>query len=292
MLPLFDENPTRRTPFITLTVIIACLAAFIAPRMGDDLRPVSLLGTDSSLELRGDVAFHLERAAIPCEVVRGRPLSVVEIDATFDEGDRSACGRDPGGPALFPDKNVVLAVLSSMFLHAGPAHLGFNALFLWVFGNNVEDKLGHLPFALYYGLGGVVATIAHIVAQPYGTLPIIGASGAIAAIMGTYLVWYPDAPIRTILFLIMVDIRARWFLLAWFVIQFFTAADSDVAWMAHAAGFVFGAIAGLIIRKVQPRLRLVAGQRLQPWDRTGGAGHGPRPHLDEVWEEPHREAYE
>jgi len=105
--------------------------------------------------------------------------------------------------------------------------------------------------------------------------------------MGAYLVWYPDAPIRTLLFLILVDIRARWFLGLWFLMQVFTWSEPG-AWISHVAGFVYGAIAGQILRKTLLRLRLRPGQQPPAWDRTGGAGHGPYPHLDEVWDDPHR----
>lgn len=292
MLPLFDENPTRRMPLVTFLIIAVCIGLYVTPRLLDDFEPAPVTAYDGAPTLvRGEVSFHLHWAAIPCEVTEGRPLTSGEIAATFNGGSRSACVRGPIGRdeiALYPHKHVLAAIGSTLFLHAGLFHLALNCLFLWVFGNNVEDRLGHVPFLLFFLAGGVVATIAHIVVQPDSTLPVIGASGAIATVMGTYLMWFPDAPIRTLLFLIVVDIRARWFLGGWFGLQFFTAADGDVAWMSHAAGFVFGAVVGTLIRRVQPRLRL----RARNWDRTGGAGHGPKPHLDEVWEEPHADAYE
>ena len=159
-----------------------------------------------------------------------------------------------------------------------------------MFGNNVEDRLGHAPYLCFYLLAGIVGTGVYMSAVPDGTVPILGASSAVAGVMGSYLVWYPDAPIRTLVFLVLVDVRARWFLAGWFGLQFFTWSGPG-AWIAHVAGFAFGVLAGRLVRKYQPRLRLRPGQVFGRWDRTGGAGHGPYPHLDEVWNEPHHERY-
>ena len=294
MLPLFDENPTDRTPFVTWILIVASIGLFLAANAGFGVTPTNMTVDDEVRRLPDDLQFSLEYAAIPCEIIEQRPLQVSEVaDTYFLTGDPRSCDPSADDGALFDDKLVRLATVSSIFLHAGAFHLGLNMLFLWVFGNNVEDRLGRSGFLAFYLVAGVVSTVAYVAFQPAGTVPIIGASGAVAGIMGAYLVWYPDAPIRTLLFLILVDIRARWFLLAWFVIQFFTSTGPG-AWIAHVAGFIFGVIAGRIVRKVQPRLRQLRqrpSQRTPAWDETGGAGHGPYPHLDEVWNEPHHDHY-
>jgi membrane associated rhomboid family serine protease len=288
MLPLFDENPTRRRPLATWAIIGICVALFAASRFGVGVHPVALTGPDPVEQLPAEIQFPLEWAAVPCEVLSGRPLTVAEVTATYyGAGGPASCEPDADEPGLFPGKWVRAAMLSSLFLHASVFHLALNMLFLWVFGNNVEDRLGHPGFVAFYLVGGVVSTVAYVAAQPTGTLAILGASGAVATVMGAYLVWYPDAPIRTLLFLILVDIRARWFLGLWFLMQFFTWREPG-AWIAHVAGFVYGAIAGQILRKTLPRLRLRPGQQPPAWDRTGGAGHGPYPHLREVWDDPHR----
>ncbi|MEZ5341659.1 MAG: rhomboid family intramembrane serine protease [Acidimicrobiales bacterium] len=155
--------------------------------------------------------------------------------------------------------------MTSLFLHTGWAHLGVNMLFLWIFGNNIEDRIGHIPFAAFYLVSGIFATLGHVAADPSSTIAVLGASGAIAGLMGAYLAWFPDAPIRTLVFLIVVDIRARWFLLGWFALQFFTAADSAVAWVSHVVGFGFGFVLALAVRGLFK-------------DPTGGAGRGPYPH--------------
>lgn len=290
MLPLFDENPASKTPWVTFALISLCLLAFAWPELSQESTSVHSLSGPS---VDAKVKFHLERAAIPCEIVERRPLTTNEVGETFIDGSNgSACSAATASPSMFPSKLVFVSLLTSMFLHAGWLHLGLNMVFLWVFGNNIEDRFGHVLFLVFYLLGGVVSTIGHIVSQPTSTVPIIGASGAIAAVMGAYYVWYPDAPIRTLLFLVIVDIRARWFLIGWFAFQFFAATGGSAAWTTHVAGFIFGAIGGRIAKKILPRLHRLTGQRVPAWDTTGGAGHGPYPHLDEIWQEPHPEAYQ
>ncbi len=292
MLPLFDENPTDRQPVVTWLLIGACVVFYAATTLGVGTRPATILGIEAQRDVPSEVQLPVEWAAIPCEILSDRPLSIDEVRETFLQrpADQQSCRTDDPGVSLFPDKRVKLAILTSLFLHDGIIHLGINMLFLWIFGNNIEDRLGHVGYLAFYLVGGVVATVAYAGFVPDGTVPIVGASGAVAGVMGAYLVWYPDAPIRTLLFLILVDIRARWYLTAWFAIQFFTWSGPG-GWIAHVAGFVYGAIVGTVLRRALPLLRLRPGQRPAAWDRTGGAGHGPYPHLDEVWAEPHPEQY-
>ena len=141
-----------------------------------------------------------------------------------------------------------------MFLHGNLLHIGGNMLFLWVFGNNIEDRMGIVPYGVFYLLSGVVATLAHVAVQPDSTVPLIGASGAVAGVMGAYLVLFPRVRIRTVFLFILIlirDVPAMWLLLAWFVLQFFpfvTGNDSGVAYMAHVGGFVFGAAVAFLFR--------------------------------------------
>lgn len=271
MLPLKDENPTHHRPVATLAILLSCMAAYLL------WQPTPF--ADSS----DDLVFNLEQAAIPCEVQQRRVLTVDEIRATFEVGVVDACGvGSPESPALFPQKSVWGAVLVSMFLHGSLLHLGGNLLFLWIFGNNIEDHLGVVRFLLFYVAGGVVATLAHLVLNLDSTIPMIGASGAIAAVMGAYLVWFPDAPVRTLVtffFIMFVRIRAKWVLGFWFVLQFFTSPNSGVAWAAHVGGFVFGALVGLAVRTSPGLQRLMWRRAVRPlrnarWDPTGGAGYG------------------
>jgi membrane associated rhomboid family serine protease len=240
MLPLHDENPTERPAVVTVLIIGACLVAYFL------WQPTPFADTTE------DVEFSLENAVIPCEVVQGRPLDVNEAVATFNQGDVEACDIDGGeSPALVPDKNVWLAAVTSMFLHGSLLHIGGNLLFLWIFGNNIEDALGKLGFVLFYLVGGIVATLTHVALNLDSTVPLVGASGAIAAVMGAYLVLFPNARIRTLVFMLLifvVNVRAVWVLGFWFVLQFFTDPNQGVAWAAHVGGFVFGVGVGLLVR--------------------------------------------
>lgn len=251
MIPLKDENPAVRTPVVTVALVLACAAVWFVVQQGQpERRQVEIAEAGATVDVPGDLAFNLEYAAIPCEVLTREPLDLDELAATFDAGDTEACEDASGAPELFPDKSVWLSVVVSMFLHGSLLHLGGNLLYLWIFGNNVEDRLGHVAYLGFYLAGGVVATVAHVVVNADSTVPLVGASGAIAAVMGAYLVWHPNARINTLVMLVFitfVQVRAKWLLGFWFVLQFFTGNDSGVAWVAHVGGFVFGVLAGLAI---------------------------------------------
>lgn len=151
----------------------------------------------------------------------------------------------------------LLTIFTSMFLHGGWTHLLGNMLYLWIFGDNIEDRLGHLRFLIFYLLGGVVAALFQVVFNPNSFVPMIGASGAIAAVLGAYLLEYPSARVRSLLFLgyfvRFVNIPAIIVLGMWFIIQFFNGfmslsaydAGGGVAYLAHVGGF----IAGLLLIK-------------------------------------------
>ena len=227
MIPLKDYNPTRSPPVITILLIVACVGIYFG------------------FQTQGDQnEFTYRRAAVPCEVVTGEAMTEEEIVT----GD---CTRRDTEDPVFPQKNAIAALLTSMFLHGGLLHLGGNMLYLWVFGNNIEDTKGKPVYLLFYLAAGVVATLAHIALDPGSTIPLVGASGAIAGVMGAYLVLFPRVQIRSLImfFLIMFrDIEARWLLGIWFISQFFIGQDSGVAWAAHVGGFVFGVLAGFVWR--------------------------------------------
>lgn len=250
MMPLADENPLRRTPWATLVLIGLCCAVYfgvqpIGRSLFDDV------GFDRTQveELR----FSLAWAAIPCEVREGRPLTEGEAQATFIGGEASACGIDGNrSPAVEPGKHVYLALLISIFLHGSVSHLVGNLLFLWVFGNNIEDRRGPIGYLVFYLSAGLVAAAAQYALDPASTVPIVGASGAIAGVMGAYLVWFPRARIKTMIVLGPVffrKIQAYWLLGVWFASQFLlTDGGGSVAWMAHVGGFVFGLLVGVAWR--------------------------------------------
>lgn len=179
MISLRDDNPTTHPPVVTVVILAAIASVYFFVQPGG-----------AGAEAR----FTYANAAIPCEVVRARPLTIDEVNHTFGGHDRS-CTTTPTSPDPFPAKNVYLAVLVSMFLHANLLHLGGNALFLWVFGNNIEDRMGHVWYLVFYLAGGLAAAAAYMAAKPTSTVPMIGASGAIAAVMGAYLVLFPRTPV-------------------------------------------------------------------------------------------------
>ena len=263
VLPLKDDNPTRRPAVVTVALILVNVAVFVVLQQmqpGTDTVAAEVdtpTGPDAvAIEIPGALSFDLQYAAIPCEVTSREALTTDEVYATFVDGDGEACGADVGlgGHELFPDKREWVAVLFSMFLHDGWVHLGGNMLFLWIFGNNIEDRLGRVRYLLFYLAGGLVAAGAHVAVQPDATIPVIGASGAVAAVMGAYLVWFPNARVRTLVVLLIMDVRAKWLLTFWFFFQFFTSPDDGVAWMAHVGGFAFGALVALLVR-ASPRSR-------------------------------------
>lgn len=260
MLPLRDRNPTRRPAFVTWAIILICVGVYFFVQERPGSTDVVDVEGGGIVEIDRSVRFTLEFAAVPCEITQGRPLTLEEVVHTYARGDREACDADERGPRLFPDKQVWLAALTSIFLHGSLLHLGGNMLFLWVFGNNIEDHLGHVAYLAFYVVAGVVAAAGHIAMQPDSTLPVVGASGAIAGVMGAYLVWFPRAPVTSVvLFIIPVItvVDAAWLLGLWFVSQFFTAPDSSVAWVAHVTGFVFGVLVGLVVRASRPARTVV-----------------------------------
>ena len=240
VFPIADRNPTSRRAVMVILIIAVNVLAFLA------------MGTDESDP--ETIANTYEHAAIPCELVERRPLTVEELQAPSDEG----CVDAPTTPELFPDKNVFLAVLVSLFLHAGVFHLFGNMWFLLIFANNVEDHLGRIRFLLFYLSGGVVATAAYVVLNPLSTAPLVGASGAVAAVLGAYLVWFPDAPVLSLVLFFPVRIRAVWWLGIWFASQFLIAdLQTNIAWQAHVAGFLFGVLIGVLVRSSRAARRRI-----------------------------------
>ncbi len=224
MIPLRDVNPTRRQPVVTIGLIAACVAVFVAE-----------LAIQSSDGEAGLARFFREFGLMPATLTAG------------------LAGRGGSLPtALFP-------VVSSLFVHADPLHIGFNMLFLWIFGNNVEDRLGRPVFLVFYLAGGVVATAAQVLAAPDSPIPLIGASGAIAAVLGAYVVLYPGARVLSLvyfgLFFQLLQVPAVALLGLWFLVQVVGAIQTSgsvggggVALFAHIGGFVLGLVVGLILR--------------------------------------------
>lgn len=235
MLPIRDINPTRITPWVTFLFIAANVVVFFAFQSGD---------TPAEQE-----EFLYENAAISCEVLTGDPL-------TIDEIIQSVCQEGRGQP-VFPEKEPLVSVLTSMFLHGNLLHLLFNMWSLWIFGNNVEEAFGHLGYALMYLLGGVVATFAFAFLNVDSTIPLVGASGAIAAALGAYAVLFPGHRVLTLVGWIIIPLPAIIFLGIWFFGQF-GLGGTGTAWEAHVGGFLFGLLIALPFRRTLLRRVSVA----------------------------------
>ncbi len=226
MIPLRDANPTRRTPLVTLGLIAACAVVF-AVQLG-----MMADGGDAALGL-----FVTEWGVVPAELV-----------AALTSG------------SLISQETATL--VTSQFLHGSLLHIGGNMLYLWIFGNNIEDRFGQVRFLVFYLVGGIVAALAQVAIDPTSTIPTIGASGAIAATLGAYLVLFPRARVTTAIFLVfffqLIDVPAALVLGFWFVLQLLDGLGSlgvssptevgGVAFFAHIGGFVFGAAVALLVR--------------------------------------------
>jgi membrane associated rhomboid family serine protease len=222
LLPIRDENPSRRRPFATWAIVVACAFVFFR------LQPST--GPDAAV-------FVYENATIPCEVTTGQPLSIAEIEG-------APCDSAPEDLA-FPAKSVSRSLLASLFMHGSIGHLLGNLWVLLIFGNNIEDKMGHGRYLVFYLVGGLLASLAHVAKTPSSTVPVVGASGAIASVMGAYLVLFPAARVQSIIppfFFWPFRMPAFIFLGIWFIGQFALAGEESlIAWEAHVAGFVVGA---------------------------------------------------
>ena len=226
MFPLKDINPTRITPFVTVGFIVANLLVFF------------VIQSQQTVAEREE--FLYRRAAIGCEITTLQPLSAEEI----------LTGRCLSGSEepVFPEKIPLFSVLTSMFLHGGIAHVVFNMWFLWIFGNNVEEAFGRLRYILMYIAGGVGATLTFVAVNPDSTIPLVGASGAIAAVLGSYAVLFPGHRVLSLLGWFIVPVPAAVLLGVWFVLQF-GLGGTNVAWEAHAGGFAFGFALTLLFRR-------------------------------------------
>jgi len=173
--------------------------------------------------------------------------AMIPYEITHFKNIRIPLGRDYFGRALYLKRDIspFTTLITSLFMHGSIMHLLGNILFLWIFGNNIEDYLGRLKFLLFYFAAGLGASLIHIIFNFNSAVPVIGASGAVSGIMGAYLILYPQAKVRTLVFIFIfitfMDVPAFVFLIVWFIFQFFYAGGgSGIAWMAHIGGFLVG----------------------------------------------------
>jgi membrane associated rhomboid family serine protease len=228
VLPVRDLLPTRRRPWANRILLLANIVVFVF------LEPWS--GSVCQQE-----AFFLEHAAIPAEIVQGEPLDAREVAASTSP----ACNLSP-----VADKPVYLAIVTAMFMHAGWAHLLGNMLFLWIFGNNVEERFGHVRYIGFYLLSGAIATLVFAWPEGDSLVSLVGASGAIAGVLGSYFVMFPFAPVVVVippLFFFPFRLPAAIVLGLWFALQLLEVrvtqmAGGGVAYLAHVAGFIAGIV--------------------------------------------------
>jgi len=251
VIPIHDVNPVRRTPWITYGLIAINVIVLL-------LMPASRasVGTSpGSAALCQQASFYDRYAAIPKEMISNRPLTLVATGRPGPRPDTCVLAR----PRY--RKIPVLSVLLSMFLHAGWLHLLGNMLFLAVFGNNVEDRLGRAGYLSFYLFCGFAAAYGFAALSPHSVTPLIGASGAIAGVLGAYFVLYPRARVWGLVpFLLFLPLRIpAWLVLGlWFVLQwaysagYAAAGAGAVAYPAHLVGFAIGAAIGLLVRAIGP----------------------------------------
>jgi rhomboid family protein len=210
MIPYKDDNPSYTTPYVNYFIIAVNVLVF---------------GFQLILSESGNFAFVINLGLIPIELLHGANL--------------------PESTLLPPSVNL----LTSMFLHGGLMHVGGNMLYLYIFGDNIEDALGHVRYAVFYLVAGLAAAAAQVIVSPGSTVPMIGASGAIAGVLGAYLVLYPKARVHTLIFLFIfittIQLPAVVVLGFWIFLQVLNGLSSPlagggVAWFAHIGGFAFG----------------------------------------------------
>jgi len=233
VFPIRDLNPTRVFPYVTLLLIAAngLVYFFWQPHGGPR-----------------EQEFLYRHAAIACEVTNGRPL-------TIEEYQLDACRPDAPGQTIFPNKTVELSLFTSMFLHGSLFHLLSNMWFLWLFGNNIEEAYGAIRFLIVYLFAGLIAAVGFIALNPDGIVPLIGASGAIAGVLGSYLILFPKRWVISLVVITLLPVPAVVFLGLWFVTQFLVS-DPGVAWEAHVLGFLAVVVvtilfSGTLLRRVE-----------------------------------------
>src|ERR1700676_583735 len=206
-IPLKDLNPRRTFPIVNAALILTNVVVFVY------------------------------QLTFPVPALKQFVLANATIPARFPA---ALAGHAPLEAAFLP-------LLTSMFLHAGIAHIVGNMLFLWIFGDNVEDFYGHFPYLFFYLVCGIGAGLSHVLFNWNSILPSLGASGAISGVMGAYLILYPRSRVLTLVFIFLIPIPAVVILVLWFVLQFASGVSSlgmatsgGVAWWAHVGGFLLG----------------------------------------------------
>ena len=226
MIPLRDDQPTQSFPILTILLIAANVLVYILQRFDPSFTHLYSL-IPAALTHNDDIGYHQWL---------GQHL------------DYSAADGSDGLPV--PPRPLWATLFSCMFLHANLLHIGGNMLFLWIFGNNIEDALGKIKFTIFYFACGLAASLAMVVTQPNSTIPTLGASGAIAGVLGAYFLLYPRAKVLAIIPLFwlgfLAEVRAFWVLGLWMAINVFSSFGNQtgggVAYIEHVVGFLSGMI--------------------------------------------------
>ena len=234
-IPIGDDNSGRvLTPFVVFALIAANAAMWF-------------------LQLSAGQSFTYGWATIPYEITHG--VDLVRASAMEIHGRETAIPQFPGPHPIY------FTLLSSMFMHGGWMHILGNMLYLWIFGDQIEDLLGHGRFLLFYLACGLGAGFAQIALQPDSVIPNLGASGAIAGVLGAYLIKYPRNPVRVLMWRYVTHLPAAVVLGMWILLQVFSQVStpagqaSGIAYMAHIGGFAVGAILIFILARGRPAAR-------------------------------------
>lgn len=278
-LPFHDENPTTRWPIVTVSIIV--------------LNVLSLLYQNQLPAKTGEgthaIVKHVHRFGfVPIRLRQLTDRRPIRIDM-YGGQQRRPGQRIPVGPqriVVYPPNttDILFSAVTAMFLHGGWLHLISNMWFFWIFGDNIEDRLGHVTFLLFYLVGGLIASLAHyMMSSPEGaTVPVVGASGAVAVTLGAYAVFYPFAKVHTLVFLVIfftvIDLPALVVLGFWFVSQLMSGMAPQggvgVAWWAHVGGFVVGAL-------LMPILAAGTPDPGRNWDREAAEQFSLRPRRED-----------
>ena len=231
MIPISDANPSNNSPVITRIIIFICIFIYLFIQPNDN----------SSLN-----AFYYQYAAIPCELMRFSPIT--EAQYYF-----ANCLQD-NSPIIFKNKSVMASIFISPLLHSSFLHILGNLWSLWIFGDNVEDKFGKIRIIYFIIFSSVISILGHVILNPISTVPIVGISGVVAAVMGAYYYLFPNARILVLVpfgFIFPTTIKARTFMIFWIFSQLLlTLQNTNISWEAHLVGFVIGyALTRLFVKK-------------------------------------------
>lgn len=263
MIPIGDNTPRRTTPWVTYGIILLNIAVFIyllnLPATSPRDRPTFNQEVRSQAE---NVCYGL--ALAPSEATHFICKWAWQPKEFFDNLRGQSDVPHPDRP------QIVLTILTALFIHGGWLHIFGNMIFLWVFGDNVEDRLGHVAYLVFYLVAGIVASLVQGLIDPSSVVPVLGASGAIAGILGAYLIFFPRAVVRVVIpffFLILIPIPVPAILMIglWFFQNLFSgvatissaaAPDQGTAWFAHIGGFIFGMLIALSLAPFLRRSRV------------------------------------